>query len=512
VTKTIWIACFTLNALWAADSGPTVAVTGGQVRGRVAGAGAVFKGIPYAAPPVGLLRWSDTAPVKPWAGVKDTVEYGAPCAQIGAGWNDKVAAAGSEDCLSLNIWTPEFPAKSRKPVMFWIHGGGNQGGSAMGAAGIEPPFDGSRLAQRGVVVVTFNYRLGMLGFLAHPELTAESKHHSSGNYGLMDQIAALRWVKDNIARFGGDPAQVTVFGQSAGAHDIGMLLTSPMAKGLFVRAVAESGTVMIGGHLTPPLSSLEKAGLELAKRMGAPQTGALAYMRNLSAAEVLKAAPPYTGGGSLRPEPNIDGYVVPKLPAQVFRSGAEIGVPLIIGNNARERSVQGGPEAAAKAIQEYYGPLSPKAMEIYGGKSNPYPPHGDMGSQFQTDNMFRCGATVIASWHGSRNPTWEYEFSQAYEPRGAVHSWELQYVFGMLGKDASQPVDRRVSDQVQEYWANFAKTGNPNGGSLPQWPKVDAKRSYLEFTADGPVVKTGLRRSACELFQQKLEQDIARSN
>jgi para-nitrobenzyl esterase len=154
------------------------------------------------------------------------------------------------------------------------------------------PFDGSKLAERGVVVVTFNYRLGMLGFLAHPELSAESKHHSSGNYGLMDQVAALHWMEENIAKFGGDPAQVTIFGQSAGAHDIGMLLTSPLAKGLFVRAVAESGTVMIGGHLTPPLAKLETAGRELAKRMGAPQTGAVAYMRKLSPAEVLKAAPP----------------------------------------------------------------------------------------------------------------------------------------------------------------------------------------------------------------------------
>ena len=507
--RTISIAGCLLSVGWAAATGPVVTVTGGQARGSAWNGGAVFKGIPYAAPPVGGLRWHETMPVKPWTGVKDATEYGAPCAQIAAGWNDKLAATGSEDCLTVNVWTPEFPPRSPKPVLFWIHGGGNQGGSAMGAAGIEPPFDGSKLASRGVVVVTFNYRLGMLGFLAHPELTAESKHHASGNYGLLDQVAALRWVKNNIAKFGGDAAQVTIFGQSAGAHDIGLLLTSPLAKGLFVRAVAESGTVMIGGHLTPPLSDLEKAGVQLAKRMGVTGSGALAQMRKLSAAEVLKAAPPYTGGGSLRPEPNIDGYAVTRLPAGVFRAGQEMAVPLIIGNNARERSIAGGPEAVTKAIETYYGPLAAKAMEIYKAGASGYPPHGDTGSQFQTDMQFRCGAVVIASWHGARNPTWEYEFSQAYEPRGAVHSWELQYVFGVLSANADKPADRSLSDQVQQYWTNFAKTGNPNGGSLPNWPKVDAKRSYIEFTADGPVAKTGLRQAACALFQEKLEQDIA---
>ena len=505
------MAVLALSHALGAASGPVVSVTGGQVRGRATDGGAVFKGIPYAAAPLGDLRWKEPMPVKGWSGVKETVEYGAPCSQISAGWNDKIAAMASEDCLSVNVWAPEFPAKSRKPVMFWIHGGGNQGGSAMGQGGIEPPFDGAKLAERGVVVVTFNYRLGMLGFLAHPELTAESKHHASGNYGLLDQVAALGWLKGNIAKFGGDPSRVTIFGQSAGAHDIGLLLTSPLAKGLFIRAVAQSGTVMIGGRLTPPLADLEKAGQELAKRMGASSTGQLAYMRKLSAAEVLKAAPPYTGGGSLRPEPNIDGYAIPRLPAAVFKAGQEAAIPLIIGNNARERSVQGGPDAVQKAIREYYGDLTSKAMQVYNGAAG-YPPHGETGAQFQTDTAFRCGAVVVAGWHGGRNPVWEYEFSQAYEPRGATHSWELQYVFGILSPGASQPIDRKISGQVQEYWTNFVKTGDPNGGTLPNWPKVDKQRSYLEFTADGPIAKTGLRRAACELFLEKLDQDIAKAS
>jgi para-nitrobenzyl esterase len=225
--------------------------------------------------------------------------------------------------------------------MLWIHGGANMGGSSLGSGGIEPPFDGERLSRRGVVVVTINYRLGMLGFMAHPELTAESPHRSSGNYGLLDQIAALKWVRDNIARFGGDPKNVTIFGQSAGAHDVGLLMTSPLARGLFAHAIAQSGTVMIGGRVTPPLAQLEQAGVTLAGKMNAPVAGALKYLRSLSAGEVLKASPPYTGGGPLRPEPNVDGYVLPTLPADVFRNGSEAPVPFMIGNNGRERATPG---------------------------------------------------------------------------------------------------------------------------------------------------------------------------
>jgi para-nitrobenzyl esterase len=388
--------------------------------------------------------------------------------------------------------------------MFWIHGGANMGGSALGEGGIEPPFDGERLSRRGVVVITTNYRLGMFGFLAHPELTAESPHHSSGNYGILDLVAALRWVNQNIARFGGDPRRVTVFGQSAGGQDTGLLLTTPLAKGLFQRAIEQSGTVIIGGRLTPPLSQVEQAGVRLAEKMNAPVRGALKYMRGLSAADVLKASPPYGGGGPLRPEPNVDGYVFPRLPAEVFRAGAEAPIPLITGNNGRERSLEGGPEALKKAIQEFYGDLAPQALKQY-SQNGTYPPHGDANAQYSTDMMFRCPSVAIAAWHSARNPTYEYEFTQAYEPTGASHSWELQYVFGNLRKDASQPADRRVSDQVMEYWTNFAKTGDPNGGSLVAWPRYDVKSgSYLEFTSSGPVVKHELRKPFCDLFSQSL--------
>jgi para-nitrobenzyl esterase len=489
------------GALAGAASDPVVTVAGGQVRGRSLAAGAVFKGVPYAAPPVGDLRWREPMPVKPWSGVRDAGEYGAPCAQMDANWNHTDAQQGAEDCLFVNIWTPEWPVKSRLPVMFWIHGGANMGGSSGSPASHRALFDGERLASRGVVLVTINYRLGLFGFFAHPELTAESAHHASGNYGILDQVAALKWVHANIARFGGDPGNVTVFGQSAGALDTGLLLASPLTKGLIHRAIEESGTVLIAGELTPPMSKLEKAGVALAGKLKAPAADPIRFLRGLPAAEIIAASPPYAEPGPLRPEPAIDGYSVTKLPARAFQEGAELPVPLMIGNNARESSLAGGDEALKKALDKFYGNRADDAMKIYAAHADTYAPHGDGNAQWQTDVMFRCGSVMIANWHSARFPTWEYEFSSAPEPRGATHSWELQFVFCNMLMGATQPEDRKLSDQVMEYWTNFAKTGNPNGSALPNWPKHDAKAAaYIDFTAEGPVRREGLRKAACDLF------------
>jgi para-nitrobenzyl esterase len=323
---------FLLTATAAADNGPAVSVTGGQIRGRALAAGVVFKGIPFAAPPEGELRWKPPMPVKPWTGVRDAGAYGATCAQIDANWNKSAAAAGKEDCLFLNVWAPQWPGSSKKPVMLWIHGGGNMGGSALGLGGIEPPFDGESLSRHGVVVVTIQYRLGLLGFLAHPELTAESPHRASGNYALMDIVAALQWVKQNIEKFGGDPANVTIFGQSAGGNNAGMMLVSPLSKGLFARAIEESGTVVGGARLNQTLAEAEKQGLEYAARMNVPAGGALAYMRKLPASEVLKASPPYGAGGI---GPVVDGYVITEVAVRTFAAGRQHRLPLLIGNNAR---------------------------------------------------------------------------------------------------------------------------------------------------------------------------------
>ncbi len=501
----MWFCLACAAVATAAPSGPVVTVTGGRIEGRALGAGAVFKGIPFAAPPVGNLRWKEPMPVKPWSGVRDAGEYGATCAQIDATWNHMAAEKGSEDCLFLNVWAPEWPSGSRHPVMVWIHGGGNMGGSALGEGGIEPPFDGAKLASHGVVVVTIQYRLGVLGFFAHPELTRESPHHASGNYGLLDQVAALKWIHENIAKFAGDPGNVTVFGQSAGGQDTGLLLTSPLTKGLIHRAIEESGTVMIGGDVAPPRSRLEEAGVQLAARWKAPATNQITYLRGLSTAEILKGSPPYAQRGPLRPEPDIDGYAVVKPPAQVFKEHQELPVPLIIGNNGREFSLPDGPEALKHSLAEYYKDRAAAAMKYYGlDGANPdtYPPHGDGNAQWETDLMFRCGSVVIANWHSARFPTWEYEFTRAPEPVGARHSWELQFVFGNL-MQATEAADRALSDQVIAYWTNFARTGNPNGGALPNWPKHDAAAAaYIDFSADGPVAREGLRQRACAIFEQ----------
>ena len=504
------LACAAAVSVSLAQSGPTVTVTGGQIQGRALKAGAVFKGIPFAAAPVGDLRWKPPMPVKAWTGVRDAGDYGATCAQIDANWNKNSAAKGKEDCLFLNVWTSEWPSKSNKPVMFWIHGGGNMGGSALGSGGIEPTFDGESLSRHGVVVVTVQYRLGLLGFLAHPELTAESPNHASGNYAVMDLVAALKWVKENASKFGGDPANVTIFGQSAGGHNTGLLLVTPLSAGLFARAIEESGTVAGSGRVTPTLADAEKGGLAFAAKMGAPAKGALAFMRKLSAEDVLKASPEYGGGGI---GPNADGYVVPQVAAKIFAAGQEKKVPLLIGSNARERSLEGGAEALKKAVGEFYGSMAPRAMEIY-AKPSAYPPYGDGGAQFVTDTMNRCPSIAIEDFHSAAgNVVWAYEFSHPFPTakRGASHSGELRYVFGNHPPGDVAESERKISNDMQVYWTNYAKTGDPNGGGMPAWPKYDSKaRRYMEFTDNGPVAKESLRGAACQLYMEFLKQKIAK--
>ncbi len=504
IVQIVWFALLiAVAAAWPADvDGPVAFVTGGKIQGRLwaDGNGASFKGIPFAEPPVGNLRWREPKPVKAWKGVRAADTYGPPCAQINAGWNAAEAKAGNEDCLYLNVWTPAWPPKSRYPVMVWIHGGGNAGGSADGTL-----FNGEPLARYGVVVVTIQYRLGLFGFLALPDLGKESPHHVSGNYAILDQLAALRWVKANIAEFGGDPRQVTVFGQSAGSHDIGVLLTSPLAKGLIARAIEESGTVTISGAAIPTLVDAEQNGKKLTASLQVPDVNPIAYLRGLSTEQILKAAPSY-GTGALGP--NVDGYVIPRSPAEVFASHHELPVPLLIGNNAREFTQPGGRDELRQAIEKLYGVHAPEALKFYGlatGSPNPsYPPYGDANSQFATDTAFRCSTVKIANSHSALAPTYEYEYSHALpgrEAQGATHSAELGYVFGTFAMGKPESLDRKISADMQLYWTNFAKSGDPNGPSLPVWPKHDSvSQAYLEFTDNGPIVKGKLRYNICRLY------------
>jgi para-nitrobenzyl esterase len=462
---------------------------------------------------VEALRWREPQPVKPWTGVRATTSFGAPCAQNSGG---RVLETSREDCLYLNMWTPEWPPGARKPVMFWMHGGGNYGGSTG-----SPNFDGESLARHGVVLVSASYRLTAFGFFAHPELTRESPHHASGNYGLMDQIAALQWVRANIARFGGDPGNVTIFGQSAGAVDDTVLMTSPLAKGLFQKVIAESGTAtrnpdaatlamtalgplmpVKSGDVTysdaPALAEAEKSGQELL-------SGDLGQLRSLPAADILKATA--SPRKSIGPANGVvvDGWVLPRAPAEVFATGHEHRVPLLAGNNARERTPpRVTPEDLAKAMEAMYGPLAPRAVALY---TMPDPLYGDVAAQWVVDTMYRCPVVAELSWHAAAgNPAWEYQFDRApagREALGAVHGAEVPYVFGTLNSPAE--ADRHISEAIQEYWTNFAKTGNPG------WPAfTDPARSYLEFTSDGPVKTEGLRQPFCDLYIENVRRLMKR--
>lgn len=260
----------------AAQEDPVVAVTGGRIRGRLTpDGGAAFKSVPYARPPLGDLRWREPQPVASWEGVREAAQFSVACTQLSEGWNARYVTGSAEDCLYLNVAAPEWPVKTERPVMVWIHGGSNTAGSGQAAG-----FDQRTLVRRGLVLVTVNYRLGALGFLVHPELSKESAHHASGNYGLMDEIAALRWVQDNIRKFGGDPGNVTVAGQSAGAFEISLLMTSPLAKGLFHRAIAESGAAA-GFNGSMPGAYAEAIGKKLASQLKAPEGEAIGFLRDL---------------------------------------------------------------------------------------------------------------------------------------------------------------------------------------------------------------------------------------
>lgn len=503
---------------YAADSGPVVFVTGGKIRGRMlpSTGGAVFKGIPFVQPPIGDLRWREPMPMKPWHGVRDALAFGPSCPQNNLVWNVQEAPGNKEDCLYLNVWAPEWPARAKLPVMVFIHGGGN----VSGASSVDY-LDGTSLVRHGIVFVSFNYRLGVFGFFAHPELTRESSHHSSGNYGLMDQIAALRWVRDNISRFGGDPDNIAVFGHSAGSLDIGMLMTSPLTKGLFHRVIQQSGAIFGLGTMSS-LSDSEAAGRKLAESLKAPHEGAIAFMRGVPAEVLQKAAfPPNTFGAS-GVGPNLDGWVLTRQPGEVFAAGEESPVPLMIGNAAREMGGSSSPDAVRKSIKEAYGDFAPKALALYGlaepgstGSEDPL--YGNASTQWGADFYFRCGSVLEAEFHDAvKHPVYEYQFDRAIPGRPATeHAAELPYVFGNLlpkgfvgGPFGDE--DRAISDQMQLYWTNFAKTGDPNGRGLPKWPKFDSQaRGYLEFTDDGPIAKEGLRKAYCDVFidneKQKLQ-------
>jgi para-nitrobenzyl esterase len=454
--------------------GPVVAVDSGKVSGTTDGDLLAFKGLPYAAPPIGPLRWAPPEKAAPWAGVRAAKDFGPACLQK-MNADGKPNAGGvtgptSEDCLSLNLWAPKGAKKA--PVMVWIYGGGN----AFGASSVGG-YDGSAFARDGIILVSFNYRLGTFGFFAHPELTKAAKDGEPlANYALLDQRAALQWVQRNIAAFGGDPANVTVFGESAGGVDILALMTMPSAKGLFAKAIVESG----GGWWPPvSLASREIEGEKIVTRAGAPAGSSLAQLRALPADALLAAS----GDGYL---PVVDGRLLTTSPRDAFAAGQIAKVPLIIGSNSYEASLLGEFKMAAGVIAAIAPPaLKATYTDTKGGD--------DLGEALFGDAAMGAPARWVAA-RASGNPAWLYHFSYVIDARratakGADHAAEIPFVFdswdhlGPLGEGlVVSGQDRAVSKLMHSCWVGFAKTGTPVCAGGPAWPAyTGADDALMEF-------------------------------
>jgi para-nitrobenzyl esterase len=467
----------------------------GLVQGTVSNDIAVYKGIPFAAPPTGELRWREPQPAKPWQDVRAADSFAPACMQTGVSMPGETPPAVGEDCLYLNIWTPAHSSRPHLPVMVWIYGGGFFNGSAAMAL-----YWGDRLARKGAVVVTFGYRVGPFGFLAHPELTRESPHHSSGNYAFEDQIAALAWVKRNIAAFGGDSERVTIFGQSAGAASVSILMASPLATGLFQRAIAESGGMFEPMQLAPSyqLANAEKDGEAYAESVGAKS---LAELRALPASALLK------GKAGEISHPVLEPYVIPQSPYDAFVAGQQNDVPILVGSNANEaRSLIDDLDTVtavnfSAGIAKRWGALPPQLLEAYPHATDAEARQARL--DFERDLRFGWDDWAWARLESmrGRNAVYYYRFAHSppfpagtvYDGWGASHFSELWYTFDHLGQEpwAWSAADRKLADEMSRYWVNFARTGNPNGAGLPEWPTftpADGRTLILdEPTSAGPI-------------------------
>jgi para-nitrobenzyl esterase len=507
-----FITAFAVSTAGAAIDDP-VRLDTGMISGAATGSPEVrvFKGIPYAAPPVGDLRWRAPKPAAHWEGTRKADDFGPVCMQ---GGNQKM----SEDCLYLNVWTGAKAAGSKvsdkRPVMLWIYGGGYTSGS-----GSQPMYDGEALAQKGAVVVTFNYRLGAFGFFAHPELTKESDRRGAANFGVMDAIAALQWVQQNIARFGGDPKRVTIFGESAGAGMVANLMTIPSAKGLFVRAIGESSawsTARIA--LLSTLADAELAGVKLADGVGAKS---LAELRAKPAEEILKA------GRGLGPV--VDGWLIPEEPGKVFAAGKQIDVPVLTGSN-RDESFGGNPKSAAEFVEQArtrFGELGDAYLKLYPADSDEqaresafYSGRDEMA--FVMRNWARL--TAGQSSTSGKSKAFVYYFTEqpprlanargpfAPGPHGsATHVSEILYAFGHLdGSRTWTDSDRQVADAMSSHWVNFARSGDPNGKGLNQWPVYDGKNQSVMVFGNPPEGAQSPSEAQLAFFQSYFDKLTAR--
>ena len=505
-------------AVWPALAADRVKTANGILESTAASKDGVrtFKGIPFAQPPVGDLRWREPQPVKNWTGARNADQFGARCMQrTGPGADYWFRGNGmSEDCLYLNVWTSAKSGNEKLPVLVYIFGGGFQNGD-----GSEPRYDGESMARQGMVAVSINYRTNVFGFFVHPELTKESPHHAAGNYGLLDQVAALQWVQKNIAAFGGDPRHVTVAGESAGSISVSALMASPLSKNLMAAAIGESGAAI--ASLPPqPLAEAEQNGVKFAGAAGAG-ADTLAALRAMTAEQIQDAAAKAQG---VRFSTAMDGYFLSKSLAEIFEAGEQAKIPLLEGSNTQEqaaRSVLGAgdptPETLANAIRKFYGDKADPVLKAYAAST--------------TDEVYEA-ATHLASarfisygtWKWAElqmktggKPVYRYLYArprpaylgmpgegaplappagrgdtgagaqQPAAPRGAAHSAEIQYAMGNLDLDKRytwEPADYEVSKTMQAYFVNFIKTFNPNGSGLPNWPAYRAADGYPRMRID----------------------------
>jgi para-nitrobenzyl esterase len=470
----------------------TVTITGGVIAGTTNTAGDIhiFKGIPFAAPPVGNLRWKEPQPVAPWVNLKQCTAFG-PSPMQGSPvpfgpWSEEYLIPKepiSEDCLYLNVWTGAKSPTEKKPVIVWIYGGG----FASGGTGCAI-YDGEAMAKKGIVFVSVNYRVGIFGFFAHPELTKESGHNASGNYGLMDQIAGLKWVQQNIAAFGGDPNNVTIAGQSAGSMSVNCLVASPLCKGLFKRAIAESGASFLNSPIrgATTLQQAEEDGLKISPSLG--------NLRSLPTAEIMAKQQAVRGV-------IVDGYVLPQSISDIFAAGQQNDVALLTGWNEDDGVVFGKPQTAdefKQQAQKDYGADAAAFLKLY-------PANDDAqaaASQAAVSRDLIYG-TQNYTWANiqatkSKNKVYVYRFARKlpatgdYVKYGAFHTGEVAYAYNNLAfvhRCPWEPVDYKLATVMSSYWANFATTGNPNGTGLPVWPAYNTKTNPTMVLAETQVAK-----------------------
>ncbi|QNL50188.1 carboxylesterase family protein [Olivibacter sp. SDN3] len=485
---------------------PLVKIDNGKLQGLDESGIYTFKGIPFAAPPIGPLRWREPQPVENWKGVRKAEKFGPRAMQRPIFGDMNFRSDGmSEDCLYLNIWTPAQTGKEKLPVLVYFYGGGLLAGDSS-----EPRYDGESMARNGIVAVTVNYRLNIFGFFAHPDLTRESPNRASGNYGLMDQYAALKWVQDNIAAFGGDPRQVTIAGESAGSFSVSAQMASPLSKGLFQKAIGESGS-LLGDR---PIASLKEAENKGRAFGDAIQKKSLAELRAISAEELLEftAAPEWSSFPV-----TIDGYFFTKSPLAVFEVGGQAQVPLLVGWNSEEmnyRALLGDNEPSLDnfrtAVQEVYGKDADEVLEVYRAETDESV--AQVATDFAGDQFIGYGTWKWCDVHSRTGKSTVYRYlyarprppmrtemgsataglaggiirgeedktgveEQPKAPSGAVHSAEIEYALGNLSTNRVydwQPQDFKVSAMMQAYFVNFIKTGNPNGLGIPKWPAVES--------------------------------------